>query len=244
MVKHPCIIVQARMNSERLPGKVMRPLGGRPLIGILLERLQQSGLPLLLASSVHPENDILIDYVRSLGVQTFRGSEENVLERYYLAAQSCGADVVIRATGDNPLMDGKLIADAYQRYLELDNERCYLSIGMSKTFPLGISASVFSFALLEEAYRNASLPGHFEHVTPYISTNVPGNIDLQLFASPKDRFAWRLTVDTERDFELHRILIEQYACDRLGIDEIIQVLDAHPELAAINSDVVQKSWDQ
>lgn len=244
MVKHPCIIVQARMNSERLPGKVLRPLGGRPLIGILLERLQQSGLPVLLATSVHPENDALIDYVHSLGVQTFRGSEDNVLERYYLAARSLDADLVIRATGDNPLMDGRLIAAAYTRYLELDSERCYLSIGMSKTYPLGISASVFSFGLLEEAYRNACLPGHFEHVTPYLSTNVPGDIDVQAYAGAIDKFAYRLTVDTAQDFELHRILIEDYGCDQLPIEEIVQILDAHPELPGINASVHQKKWNQ
>ena len=109
MVEGVYIILQARMNSERLPGKVMKLIGGKPMIGIMIDRLNKSELPVILATSVNGENDVLADYARSLGVIVYRGSEENVLERYYMAARSVNAKVIIRVTGDNPLLDGHFL---------------------------------------------------------------------------------------------------------------------------------------
>lgn len=244
MVKNPCIIIQARMNSERLPGKVMMKIGGKPLIEILINRLRLSGIPILLATSINAENDCLVDYVESLGIKAFRGSENNVLERFYLAAKYVNADHIIRATGDNPLMDGSIIKDAYSFYLTQQNNRIFLSIGLSQSFPLGISASIFSFKLLEEAYNNARLPGEFEHVTPYLLNNVPGNITIKPFSGKIKRYQYRLTVDTVEDFELHNVLIEKYGCDKLNIYDIINILDNNPEIAGLNRKVKQKKWNE
>lgn len=244
MVRNPYIIVQARMNSERLPGKVMLKIGGKPLIEILINRLKLSGIPILLATSTNTENDLLVDYVENLGIKTFRGSENNVLERYYQAAMSVDADLIIRATGDNPLMDGDIIKDAYSFYLAQQNNRLFLSIGLSQTLPLGISASFFSFNLLEEAYNNASLPGEFEHVTPYLFNNVPGNITVKSYSAKIERYKYRLTVDTVEDFELHKVLIEKHGCDKLNIYDIINILDNNPKIANLNRRVKQKKWDE
>lgn len=244
MVKNPYIIVQARMNSERLPGKVLKKIGGKPGIRILFERLEKANIPILLATSTNQENDALVDYVQSLGIKTFRGSEDNVLERYYYAAKSVNADTIIRVTGDNFLMDGSIIKDAYNSYLEQNNRRCFLSIALSKTFPLGISASFFSFDLLVEAFYNAQSLGEIEHVTPYLFNNVPGDIEVKSFAGNVDRYHYRLTVDTPEDFELHKMLIEDFSCEELGIYEIIKLLDQNPRLVEINSGIVQKKWNQ
>ncbi|MCF8360341.1 MAG: hypothetical protein K9H26_16430 [Prolixibacteraceae bacterium] len=232
------------MNSERLPGKVMMKIGGKPLIEILINRLKKSGIPILLATSANKENDCLVDFVENLGVKTFRGSENNVLERYYLAAKNVHADLIIRATGDNPLMDGNIIKNAYSFYLAQQNKRLFLSIGLSQTFPLGISASFFSFNLLQEAYNNATLPGEFEHVTPYLFNNDPGDITVKPFAGKMKKYDYRLTVDTVEDFELHKILIEKYNCDKMNIYDIIKVLDNNPEIANLNRRVKQKKWDE
>ena len=232
------------MNSERLPGKVMMKIGGKPLIEILINRLKESGIPILLATSANKENDCLVDFVENLGVKTYRGSENNVLERYYLAAKNVNADLIIRATGDNPLMDGNIIKDAYSFYLAQQNKRLFLSIGLSQTFPLGISSSYFLFNLLEEAYNKATLPGEFEHVTPYLINNEPGNITVKPFAGKMKKYDYRLTVDTSEDFKLHKILIEKYGCDKMNIYDIIKVLDNNPEIANLNRQVKQKKWDE
>lgn len=232
------------MNSERLSGKVMMKIGGKPLIEILITRLKKSEIPLLLATSTNKENDCLVDFAKKLGVKTFRGSENNVLERYYLAAKSVNADLIIRATGDNPLMDGQIIKDAYSFYISEQNKRLFLSIGLSQTFPLGISASFFSCKLLEEAYNNARHPGDFEHVTPYLFNNVSRDITVKAFIGKMEKHDYRLTVDTIEDFKLHKILIEEYGCDRLCIYDIVKILDNNPKIANLNRLVKQKKWNE
>jgi spore coat polysaccharide biosynthesis protein SpsF len=244
MVEGVYIILQARLNSERLPGKVMRTIGGKPMIGILIDRLKQSELSIILATSVNQENDILADYARSLGVLVFRGSEENVLERYYLAAKSVEAKVIIRVTGDNPLIDGILLRKNVDYFLKVNNPNTYLSTGLSQTWPLGISIEIFNFDLLEEAYLSATLPGEFEHVTPYMHQNVPGNITILSPENSRKRYHYRLTVDTEADFTLSSILIEDFGCDKKPIDEIIEIIDNNKSLTMINRDLKQKSWNE
>ena len=169
MVKDTYIILQARMNSERLPGKVMKEIAGIPMIGILLNRLKKTDLPIILATSTNKENDILVRYAESFGVTIFRGSENNVLERFYIAAKQARACTIIRLTSDNPLLDGEFVRKNLNIYFENYIERTYLSTGLSKTFPLGMSVEIFSFKLLEEAYKNAKCLGELEHVTPYFT---------------------------------------------------------------------------
>jgi len=242
MVKNPYIILQARMNSERLPGKVMKPVGGKPLIGVLINRILNPEIPVLLATSVNPENDELVDFAMKSGIEVFRGSENNVLERYFQAAKSVNADLVFRLTGDNPFIDAGLIQDVLNCYVSHESPRTYVSTGIGETFPLGISVEAFSFALLEEAFHQATLPGEFEHVTPYMYQNKGGNIKIVEFSSKLNRHHYRLTVDTPEDFELIRRLIEDFGCASMPIDQIIPILDHHPELAEINREVAQKTW--
>lgn len=242
MVRNPYIIIQARMKSERLPGKVMMKAGGMPLIGILFDRLKDSELPILIATSKNLENDPLEEYVREQGILIYRGSEDNVLERYYESAKSVNADLIFRLTGDNPFIDGNLINNVLRLYLEKNNPRAYISTGLSQTFPLGISVEAFSFHLLEEAYLNTRFNYEMEHVTPYMHQNRPGDIELVPFCFSENRYHYRLTVDTERDFRLFKTLIEDHKVQHLKIDEIISLLDINPSLSKINQGVTQKSW--
>ena len=234
------------MNSERLPGKVMRYVGGKPLIGILLNRLAKCDIPILLATSTNPENDVIVDYVKSQGVKTFRGSEDNVLERFFNAAKSVNADVVIRATADNPFLDGFFVKDAlgcFEKELEI-SKRSYLSSSLSQTYPIGISIEIFSTSLLEEAYRKASKTGELEHVTPYMHQNVPGDITIKKLKINPSKYHYRLTIDTESDFLLAKKLIEEYGCVEKSTNDIIQVMDQNPTLLNINKHSNQKSWDE
>jgi spore coat polysaccharide biosynthesis protein SpsF len=244
MVEKTYIILQARMNSERLPGKVMKLIGGIPMIGILIKRLKKSDLPIILATSSNIENDVLVEYAKSWDVQVYRGSENNVLERYYFAAKSVDAQTIIRVTGDNPLLDGELLRDSVNYYCSLNDERTYLSTGLSHSFPLGISVEIFSFSLLEEAYINAIHLGEFEHVTPYMHQNKPGNINIIKIARKENRYHYRLTVDTPDDFFLNQKLIEEFQCDQLNMDEIIKILDENEELQQLNHSIIQKKWDE
>lgn len=240
MVKNPYIIVQARMNSERLPGKVLKTINGKTLLGILMERVKPAGIPIIIATSINLENDAIEREANKYNVDVFRGSENNVLERYYLAAKQVNADPVFRLTADNPLMEGKLLNQMLQIYDKQESERTYMSIGLSKTYPLGISAELFSFELLEEAFKNVESDVEKEHVTPYMHKNRPGNITFIPFASNRMCYHYRLTIDTLEDFNLHELLIKQYNADKLAVDEIIQLLDNNPALSLINRHVSQK----
>ena len=242
MVKNPYIIIQARMNSERLPGKVLMKAGGLPLIGILFDRLKNSELPILLATSENSENDPLEKYAREKGIMVYRGSEDHVLGRYYEAAKHVNADLIFRLTGDNPFIEGDLIKEVFRYYLEINNSRAYISTGPSQTFPLGISVEAFGFNLLEEAFLNAKTKGEIEHVTPYMHQNMPGDITVLPFSFSKKRHHYRLTVDTKRDFKLFKTLIEDQKAQNLKIDEIISIMDRNPELSGINMGETQKSW--
>lgn len=240
MVKNPYIIIQARMNSERLPGKVLRTINGKTLLGILIERLKPTKIPIIVATSTNSENDAIEEEAIKYGVEVFRGSEDNVLQRYYFAAKNIDADPVFRLTADNPLMEGKLLTQMLELYAKQDSTRTYLSIGLSKSYPLGISAELFSFGLLEEAYLNAEMKAEEEHVTPYMHQNKPQNINLIPFSGHMNYYHYRLTIDTYEDFELHEKLIQQFNADELTVDEIIQILNKNTFLTKINSHVIQK----
>lgn len=229
------------MGSSRLPSKVMMPIDDKPLIGYQIERLLTTGLPIIVATSENPNNDKLVEYVESLGVKVFRGSEDNVLERYYKAAKHFHATDIIRITGDNPLMDPDFIKEQLQEFSP-DSRRCYLYEGGLKKLPLGMSFELFSFELLEEAYKNAKVDSEKEHVTPYMHQNMPGNIEIHEFNTEINFPKARLTVDASEDYELIKKLILEYNCHHKNTQEIIDVLIAHKNLMEINNSVVQKKW--
>jgi spore coat polysaccharide biosynthesis protein SpsF (cytidylyltransferase family) len=243
MVNNPYIIIQARMNSERLPGKVMKSIKGIPLIGILIQRISKSGIPIVVATSTNKENDELVDYVKAYNVNVYRGSEANVLERYLKAAKDVQASIIIRVTGDNPLLDGFFLKEQFSYFSTFKGTKNYLSTGLSNSFPLGMSAEIFSLSLLEEAFQNAKSAGEFEHVTPYMHQNIPGNINIITPVRKISKYHYRLTIDTEEDFTFHKKLMEEYGCDKLNMEEIISVVDAHPELIQINRYSIQKKWN-
>lgn len=239
-LKNVGIISQARMTSTRLPGKVLRPVAGWPLLHYHMQRLQDSGFPLYLAITDQPTDDALADYAAAHNLPCTRGPEDDVLARYQQCAAAHNLDVIVRVTSDCPLIDGAVVADAVRAYLAADNPRLYLSNVLERTFPRGFDFEVFSRELLEEAAAQATLPSDREHVTPYIHQNRSSRVQFRHVRRPEDRSAYRLTVDTADDFELIRQLIEDHDAASLSADQLIALLDAHPELVALNAHIEQK----
>jgi spore coat polysaccharide biosynthesis protein SpsF len=237
------IIIQARMDSVRLPGKVLMTIGSSTMFEILVKRLKKSGLPIILATSDANSNDKLIAVARALEILFYRGSEDDVLSRYYEAAKANNVRVIVRVTGDNPLVDGEFIRCHVDDYIKLNNENLYMSTGISKTLPVGISFEIFSFSMLETAYRRASTIKEREHVTPYFYTH-PELYDFFPVMHATDKSAYRLTVDTMQDLELIRLLVEEYNADKLTYKEIISVMDKDRDLSNINIHVRQKKWNE
>lgn len=231
------------MGSTRLPGKVMKPISGKPMIGHQIDRLKKSGFPIILATSKNKENNRLVDYAQSLNIHVYRGSEDDVLDRYYQAAVMFNASIIIRITGDNPLIDGNFIKEQV-KLNEPITKRTYLYSGKSKKLPLGMSFEMFTFSLLEEANLNATTNAEREHVTPYFHQNIPGNIEFKIINAETDNSNLRLTVDTEEDLGLIEELIVKYQCNTKSLSEIIEVFNKNPELKKINSTVLQKKWNE
>src|SRR3989344_1123807 len=203
------IITQARMVSTRLPGKVMLPIDGKPMLWYFVENLKKSGIPLYIATSIAPSNDIIETFARENNIAFFRGDENNVLSRYYECAKENNLDVIVRITSDCPLIDGAMIKDAVSRYLAFNNEYVHFSNCVELTYPHGFNFEIFSFKLLEDAYQHAMTDFQKEHVTPYIIQNVSGNVVLKHYTRDKNDSQYRVTVDTNEDFLLVKKLIEE-----------------------------------
>ncbi|MDF2550564.1 MAG: acylneuraminate cytidylyltransferase [Chlamydiales bacterium] len=236
------LIVQARMSSTRLPGKVLKKVLGRPLLDFLIERLKRVRLKsgIVIATTLGPQDDPIVQLAEQRGVLTFRGSEEDVLERYYLAAQAHGAAHVVRITSDCPLIDPELIDTLIGQYHEAGVD--YLSNVQERTFPRGMDCEVFSFAALEQAYLQATLPEEREHVTPYIHRH-PELFSIKSYARAEDASSYRWTVDTPEDFQLIEKILEEIFLQKplFTLDDLLVLLKKHPEWNAINQNIAQKN---
>ena len=238
------IISQVRMGSTRLPGKVLLPAAGRPLLDYHVARLAQSGLPLYLATTTEPADDALVAYAEAHGLPYHRGSETDVLARYYETARKFGLDVVVRVTSDCPLIDGPLIGAAVARYLADADPWEFRSNSLIRSFPRGLDFEIFSMPMLAEAYERATTPYEREHVTPYLKTGPAAasrvrNVDEVWPGGDFSRF--RITLDTPEDYEVLRRLIEAHHADQLALPALLALLEAQPEIMALNASVEQKT---
>ena len=243
-MQRPGIISQVRMGSTRLPGKVLLPVAGRPMLDYHVERLRQSNLPVALATTTLPADDVLADYAAAHHLPCYRGSEADVLSRYHEANQQFGFDVVVRVTSDCPLIDGPTIGAAVGRYLAEGNPLAYRSNVVERTFPRGLDFEIFSAELLTMAQTQATTAAEREHVTPYLRAQfapVGPVLRRDELCLPGDYSAPRLTLDTPADFEVLSTFIADFRADTLALPELLALLDAHPEVLARNAEVVQKT---
>jgi spore coat polysaccharide biosynthesis protein SpsF len=228
------------MTSTRLPGKILMLAKHKPMLAYHIERLHESEIPIYLATTTNLADDPVVAFAGAHHITYSRGSEDNVLSRYYECAVENELDIIIRVTSDCPLIDGTLIRKGVEEYLEMNDPDLYVSNTLERTFPRGFDFEIFSFQLLEEAYQNAILDFDKEHVTPYIHQNRSGHVRLHNIANQKNAGRFRITLDTIEDFELLKQLIENYGADQLNYNQIIEILDTHPELVQINEHVEQK----
>ncbi len=229
-------LLQARTGSTRLPGKVLLPILGRPMIERQIERLRRSRRieRLLIATSTQAEDDALAALCGRIGVPCFRGSLDDVLDRFYQAAKAHGARHILRLTGDCPLADPLEIDRLIDFYLE--GRFDYASNCLEPSFPDGLDAEIFSFETLERAWREARLASEREHVTLYIITHGE-KFRLGSLRAERDLSHLRWTVDEPEDYEFVRRVYEALYPRNPAFDtkELLQLLEAEPALAGINS---------
>jgi len=231
-------IIQARMGSSRLPGKVLTVIdGNNPILYYVIWQLQQckSLDEIVIATTILEEDEKIVKYVENMGLSCFRGSPDDVLDRYYQCAKKFNFSNIVRITADCPLIDPTLVEQVIQKF---NSEPCdYSTNSLPKTFPQGTETEIFSFESLEKAWKNAKKPSEREHVTPYIKNNK--NFKKLYIKNSKDLSDFRWTVDTIEDLKLVRELISRIKKRPILMTDILEVFSNKPELIEINKNHIK-----
>ena len=235
------IIVQARMNSSRLPGKVLKEVLGKTLLEYQLERLERvvNADKIIVATTTCAIDNPIVDLCDRLLVSTYRGSESDVLSRYAEASSAFLSQTVIRITADCPLIDPMLIdrtIDFYGRH-SFD----YVSTDHA-VYPRGMDVEIFSSDMLQIANNSSSKPADCEHVTPYFYQN-PDRFSIGIYSEDIQASHYRLTVDTLEDFQLIQILLEDLypKTHNFNLEDILKGLQENPQWSHINQHIQQKT---
>jgi glutamate-1-semialdehyde 2,1-aminomutase/spore coat polysaccharide biosynthesis protein SpsF len=229
------VIVQARLGSERLPGKILRPLGqATPLYHVLTRCARIPGADVVVcAVPAGADNDAVAAYARHCGAVVVRGSESDLLDRHLQAARAVGASTILRVTSDCPLIDPALCGEVLRAYAEADAD--YACNNLPPLWPHGLDCEAVATAHLAAAANEATERADREHVTPWIKRNAAlRRINVDGPGGGLERHRW--TLDYPEDYEFFRILWDAMGAraDGAGMREIVAVLDAHPKIAAIN----------
>ncbi|HUR87793.1 MAG TPA: glycosyltransferase family protein [Ramlibacter sp.] len=229
-------IVQARMGSTRAPNKVLADIAGHAMLAHVLQRTARARVDaIVVATTDKPEDDVLSHWVLESGLaRVYRGSEHDVLDRFWRAANGAQADVIVRVTADDPLKDPQIIDHALS-LLDGDASLDYVSNTLHPTFPEGLDIEVFRFRALDRANTEAKLASEREHVTPYIWKN-PETFRVLNFEHAEDLSRWRWTVDKPEDIEFMRKVFSAFPPGNpMPYQAVIDYLRRHPEIAGINS---------
>ena len=233
-------IVQARMGSTRLPGKVLLNLEDKTVLEHVVKRVKFSKLidDVIIATTINKDDLRIVELCANIGISIYCGSEDDVLDRYYQAAKLFKADNIVRITSDCPVIDPKII-DAVIT-LHLENSADYTSNTLHETYPDGEDVEVFTFAALKTAWENAKLVSEREHVTPYIRNNS----DVFKYASLEykdDLSQKRWTLDNAEDMDFLRLVYKYlYNKDQLfSMADILALIDEKPEIEKINQHIIR-----
>jgi len=235
-------IIQTRTGSTRLPNKVLQDLVGQPMLARVVNRTRRTKKILnavIVATTTQPSDDAVVRLCKERGWPYFRGSEDDVLDRYYHAASGLKADIVVRITSDCPLIDPDVIGQVVNKLLDSYPKVDYVSNTLVRTFPRGLDVEAFVFNALERAWKEDDNPAWREHVTPYIYRH-PEKFRLHNVAGPKDYSYMRWTVDTVEDLAFVRKIYDHFGNDTFSWRDALEVLNAHPEWLEINRDSRQK----
>lgn len=235
-------IIQARMGATRFPGKVMEDLAGDPMLARVVNRTRRAQTlnSIMVATTTQPADDVIVNLCETQGWPFFRGSEEDVLDRYYQAALAFQADVIVRITSDCPLIEPEIIDQVVNKFLDYYPDVDYVSNSLQRTFPQGLDVEVISFDALRKAWQEDHNPKWREHVTPYIRRH-PEKFRIRNLANDTDYSNMRWTVDTIEDFTFVRKIYEHFRGDTFNWEEVLQLLEDHPEWLEINRHIQQKA---
>lgn len=230
------------MGSTRLPGKALLDIAGLSMLARVIDRVRRAGAidRVIVATTTKAQDDPLAEHARTLGVDVFRGAEDDVLDRYYQAALHHTLDVIVRITSDCPLLDPGLADDVVRPLLDPSAHLDYSANTLHRTYPRGLDVEAVPFATLERVWREATSVHERAHVFPYIYEH-PDTFSTAGISDPIDRSDMRWTVDTEEDLIFVREVCRALGTQDFTWKDVLMVLDARPELLRINAQVRQKS---
>jgi spore coat polysaccharide biosynthesis protein SpsF len=243
------VVIQARMGSSRLPGKVLMPLAGRPLLQRMIEQVTaaRSSFELTVASTATPKDDAIDALCASLGVRCFRGHPTDLLDRHYRAAALARADVVVKIPSDCPLIDPDVIDRVLSEFQRREGSRDYVGNLHPATYPDGNDVEVMTFAALESAFREATRPLDREHTTPFLWDNPErfriGNVTWE--SGLDYSMSHRFTVDYQADYDFVNAVYETLWTQQspvLRLGPILDLLAARPDIEAINARYAGVNW--
>ena len=233
-------IIQARMGSTRLPGKIFEDIAGKSMLERTVERVRRSALidETVVATTEKPEDDAIVAWCKRYGIGCIRGVEEDVLDRYRKAAEETQADVVVRITSDCPLIDPEIIDRVLSEFHETNCD--FASNSLERSYPRGLDCEVIRRSALERAAMEATTKREREHVTPYLFDH-PEIFAIRSVVHDMDLSSHRWTVDTVEDLTLVRTIYDTLGADgAFGWQDALQLLRDHPEWVAINAHIEQK----
>ena len=242
------IVVQARMSSSRLPGKVMLPILGESLLYRMIERLRMIShkAEIVIATSREKADDIIAGEATKMDVACYRGSLDNLLDRHYRAAKMLNADVVLKIPSDCPLIDPLIIDDVLSFYFARPGIYDYVSNLHPATFPDGNDVEIMTMNCLERTWKEAARPLELEHTTPYIWENPEKfNIGNVLWLTDNDySMSHRFTIDYEADYHFIKRVFEELYPDKKNFScyDILNLLDKKPAIYDINKQYAGVNW--
>jgi len=239
------VIIQARMQSSRLPGKVLKNILGKPLLGYLVDRVRKAVYvdDIVIATTLNEKDIEIVDFCETYKVKFYRGSEDDVLSRYFESSVKFKANHIVRICSDQPLLDPLILDEMLEIYFE-NGPYDYLSNTVNPTYPLGMHIEIFPFEILNFLNQNCNKEYEREHVTPYIYTN-PKLFKIYKKQLSKDYSHLRLGVDERDDFSLIEAIIELLYKQNpnFGLEHILNLYKTRPKLFDLNLKVVQKKYN-
>jgi spore coat polysaccharide biosynthesis protein SpsF len=236
-------IIQARMGSTRLPGKVLADIQGHPMLWHVVERTRRASTfnQIVVATTTQGADDVIADFCRKHGWDCFRGGEKDVLDRYYQAAREYAADAIVRITSDCPLIDPGIMDETVRLFLAENPD--YASNSLVCTFPRGLDVEVMSFDALAAVWREAAQGYQRAHVTPYLYEN-PARFKILSVTEDEDHSAQRWTVDTPEDLEFVRAVYSRFERPDFSFEHVLRLLEREPALTEINRSIRQKALQE
>ena len=229
-------IIQARVGSKRLPKKILKNLDKKyNVLEYVINQLKYSKKidKIIIATTLSRQDEVIVDFAKKHNYEYFRGSENDVLDRFYQCAKKFNLDTIVRITSDCPLIDPNIVDQVIEKFTLTNSD--YVTNTFPRTFPKGLDVEIFNFIVLANMWKNATLPSEREHVTQFVFNNK--KFKIENFKNEQNLSSLRWTIDYEKDYEFLCKIIQKIVKRPILMNDVLKILDAEPDLKEINSNI-------